>query len=279
MGNATSAALATPPPPQPPTPVVNLPLQRVPTLDGASGLQYSGRVYTNQFNALSADICQGATASLKQIKEVMPNSISTTTLPVDDSTKRIEKAALQAYVANLEGTGRIPGEMPTFDEQMAADKRFYEHVQREYCHYETRYQTALKEFLARVSNPAGVAQADIQDVLETTTGLNQRLNSLLEIVNHVGNERARRVSGRSTKLQEANATLEKQLTVLQQQQALLTTGGGHIRTQEEQLRYSAEKSRAMNIQIMFFVALNVVALGTVLTVYRSVGGGGAAPAP
>jgi hypothetical protein len=279
MGNATSAPIAAPPPPQAPTPVVTLPLQRVPTLDGASGLQYSGRVYTNQFAALSSDICNGASASLRQIKEVMPNSISTTTLPIDDSTKRISQSAIQGYVANLQGTGAVPGEMPTFDEQMAADKKFYDHVQREYCFYETRYQTALKEFLARVSNPAGVSQTEMQNILDTTTGLNQRLNSLLEIINYVGNERARRVSGRSPKLQEANSQLEKRMAVLQQQQALLTTGGGHIRTQEEQMRYSAEKSRAMNVQIMFFVALNVVALGTVMTVYRSLGGGGAPPAP
>jgi hypothetical protein len=37
------------------------------------------------------------------------------------------------------------------------------------------------------------------------------------------------------------------------------------------MRYSAEKNRSMNIQIMFFVALNVVALGTVLTVYKNMG--------
>jgi hypothetical protein len=209
----------------------------------------------------------------------MPNSLSTTTLPVDDSTKRISQSALQGYVSNLQGTGAIPGEMPTFDEQTKADKKFYDHVQREYCFYETRYQAALKEFLARVSNPAGVSQTDLQNILDTTTGLNQRLNSLLEIINYVGNERARRVAGRNPKLQEANTQLEKRMAILQQQQELLTTGGGRIRTQEEQLRYSAEKSHAMNIQIMFFVALNVVALGTVLTVYRSLGGGGVPPAP
>jgi hypothetical protein len=279
MGNATSAPIAAPPPPQAPTPVATLPLQRVPTLDGASGLQYSGRVYTNEFAALSSDICNGASVSLRQIKEIMPNSLSTTTLPVDDSTKRISQSALQGYVSNLQGTGAIPGEMPTFDEQTKADKKFYDHVQREYCFYETRYQAALKEFLARVSNPAGVSQTDLQNILDTTTGLNQRLNSLLEIINYVGNERARRVAGRNPKLQEANTQLEKRMAILQQQQELLTTGGGRIRTQEEQLRYSAEKSHAMNIQIMFFVALNVVALGTVLTVYRSLGGGGVPPAP
>jgi hypothetical protein len=42
------------------------------------------------------------------------------------------------------------------------------------------------------------------------------------------------------------------------------------------MRFSAEKNRAMTIQILFFVGLNVVALGTVLTVYRGLPGGSAA---
>lgn len=277
MGNATSAPIAPPPAPQPPTPVVTLPLQRVPTLDGASGLQYSGRVYTNAFTPLSKDICDGATASLHQIKEIMPTSISTTTLPTDESTKRVSVSALHDYVSNLQSVGKAPGDLPTFDEQAKADTIFYAHIKQEYCFYETRYQTALKELLRRLA--AGVTQAEAQDLLDTTTGLNQRLNSLLEIVSYTGNERARRVEGRSPQLQKANTELEKHMSVLQAQQQQLLSGDSRIRTQEEQVRFSAEKSHAMNIQIMFFVALNVVALGTVLTVYRSVGGGGAAPVP
>jgi hypothetical protein len=47
----------------------------------------------------------------------------------------------------------------------------------------------------------------------------------------------------------------------------LTTGDVKFKTYEEMMRYSKEKNQAMSIQIMFFVALNVVALGTVISVY------------
>jgi hypothetical protein len=63
--------------------------------------------------------------------------------------------------------------------------------------------------------------------------------------------------------------VEAKLAVLAEQKNFLESSDATIQTQQEMLRYSAEKGRAMNIQIMFFVALNVVALGTVLTVYRS----------
>jgi len=275
MGNSQSAP-PPPPAPAPPQPVVNLPLQRVPTLDGASGLHYSGRVYTNQLTALSQDICQGATASVDQINDVMPNSISSTSLPVDDSTKRISTTALQGYVTQLEGTGQIPGQLGTFDDQMAADKAFYASVQSEYCFYETRYVAAITQFLSLVSNPNGADPNATAATLQTVIGLNARLNSLLEIINYVGNDRAQKVNARSPQIDAANQALDQKLAVLQQQKDFLTSSDVRVQTQAEMIRLSAEKARAMNIQIMFFVALNVVALGTVITVYRSTGGAGGA---
>jgi hypothetical protein len=267
MGNITSS----------PTSVASVPLQRTPTYDGTSGLQYSGRVYTNQFAQLSTDICKDASSvTVDQINDVMPNSISTTTLPVDDSTGRISQSAIQGYVENLVGTGAIPGQMATFDQQMQADKTFYGAIQAEYCFYETRYQAALAQFLSLAAQPQGADPNAVQAALDATTALNKRLNSLLEVLNYVGNERARRVNNRGPKIDAANAALDQKLAILRQQQETLTSGVGRVQTQEEMVRYSAEKSRAMNIQIMFFVALNVVALGTVLTVYKSLRPGGGA---
>lgn len=271
MGNQASTPAIQVPPSVQPTPVITLPMQRDPVLDGASGLHYSGRVYTNDFAALGKDICQGATVSVDQINDVMPNSISNPGLPVDATTHRISSNALQAYIANLQSTGAIPGQSGTLDQQMAADRAFYAAVQAEYCFYETRYKAALAEFLTQVSAPQPTTGGNptLQIMLATTVTLNNRLNSLLEIMNYVANERASRVNLRSPQIDAANATLEQKIAVLNQQKDFLEGGQVRKQTQEEMMRYSAEKSRAMNIQIMFFVALNVVALGTVLTVYRS----------
>jgi hypothetical protein len=231
-------------------------------------------VYSNQFSALSTDICKDApSVSADQVNDVMPNSISTTTLSVDDTTGRISQSAIQGYVENLVGTGAIPGQMGTFDQQMQADKTFYGAVQSEYCFYETRYQAALAQFLSLAAQSQGADPNALQAALDSTTALNKRLNSLLEVLNYVGNERARRVNNRGAAIDAANAALDQKLATLRQQQEMLTSGVGRARTQEEMVRFSAEKSRAMNIQIMFFVALNVVALGTVLTVYKSLGPG------
>jgi hypothetical protein len=270
MGNGQSVLPPAPPPPGPPQPVITLPLQRSPVQDGASGLHYSGRIYQNQFIALGgADTCPSTTITPDHINDIMPNSISTTTLTVDESTKRISVEALTAYITNAQNSGLIPGTYDTIDAQMAADKSFYTAVRGEYCFYEARYRAALVQFLNLVAQPGGVDQATVTTALNSAIALNQRLNSLLEIINYVGNDRATRVGQRDAQLDAANKALNANIDVLSKQYTVLSSSDARLQTQSEMIRYTAEKNRAMNIQIMFFVALNVVALGTVLTVFKT----------
>jgi hypothetical protein len=252
----------------PPVPIATLPIQRVPTRDGASGLHYSGRVYSNEFNASSTDLCNGAAVSPDKINDIMPKSISSPTLPIDPSTKRIDAGQLASYVKGLEAQGLVPGKQPSFDKQMTMDSTFYTAVQQEYCFYESRYTAALKQFLTLVSAPQAT---DSGAMLQATVTLNKRLNSLLEIMNYVANSRAKSVNDRAPQITGANEKLQEKLAQLAAQKEFLQNSDVRIRTQEEMMRYSAEKSRAMNIQIVFFVALNVVALGTIITVYKSIG--------
>ena len=247
--------------------VITLPVQRDPTYDGTSGLHYSGRTYANQFNAVSTDICQGTAVSPDKINDVMQGGISTTNLGVDANTKRINRDQLKSYIDSQISAGKIPGKKSAFQEQLAVDAAFYNAVQKEYCFYETRYQAALKMFVDQVASAS--AGADMGGTLNSTIALNTRLNSLLEIINYVGNRRADFVNDRAPQISEANADLQTKIAKLNEQKAFLSKSDVRTRTQEEMVRYSAEKSRAMNIQIMFFVALNVVALGTIITVYKT----------
>ena len=270
MGNGSSSSpLQAPPAPPPPSaavnPVVTLPFTKSPTNDGASGLQYSGQIYANASTQLSSDLCNGATATVDQIGDVFPNGVSSPNLPIDDSTKRISASAIQGHVGQLVSTGVIPGQLADFTQQMAADLAFYQAVQTEYCFYEPRYVAALTQFIQLAAAPQG---ADSSTALQATISINRRLNSLLEVLNYVGNDRAQKVNSRSPQIDAANASLDAKIQVLQQQQEYLTTGDVKIKTYDEMMRYSKEKNHAMSIQIMFFVALNVVALGTVISVYN-----------
>lgn len=268
MGNGSSSQPIPPTPPPPSAavnPVVTLPFTKSPTNEGASGLQYSGQIYANASTQLSSDLCNGATATVDQIGDVFPNGVSSPNLPIDDSTKRISATAIQGHVGQLVSTGVIPGQLADFTQQMAADLAFYQAVQKEYCFYEPRYVAALTQFIQLAAAPQG---ADSSAALQATISINRRLNSLLEVLNYVGNDRAQKVNSRSPQIDAANASLDAKIQVLQQQQEYLTTGDVKIKTYDEMMRYSKEKNHAMSIQIMFFVALNVVALGTVISVYN-----------
>jgi hypothetical protein len=247
---------------------VVLPKGRTPITDGASGLHTGGRMYMNNFSQLSKNICDGTPGGSPD--DIFPNGVSSPSLPIDQSTGRISTSALQGHVSAMIQAGKIPGQNANFNAQVEADKAFYATVQSEYCFYETRYSSALNTFLTQISDPRGMAPADTQKPLNRIVALNRRLNSLLEIIQYVGNDRAQKVNNRSKDIDRANSDLQEKIDILNKQRDYLQDSNVHIRTQEEMMRFSSEKNRAMNIQIMFFVALNIVALGTVATVYSNV---------
>ena len=253
--------------------VATVQLQRSPLYDGTSGLHYSGRLYMNQFDKLAGDICKGAIATAAQVGDVMPGGISRPDLPIDNTTMRISQTALSGYVNGLVASKQIPEQMSSITDQVAADRTFYDSLRKEYCFYEARYKAALAQLIDTISAPGTVDQGQVSGVLTSAKALNMRLNSLLEIMNHVGNDRAQKVNVRNKDIDTTNTRLQTKVAQLKSQREFLSSSDVRVRTQEEMVRYSAEKNRAMSIQIMFFVALNVVALGTVLTVYKGMGPG------
>ena len=208
-------------------------------------------------------MCTG-TVALNKINEVKPNSISTTSIGIDSTTKRLKANELRTYINRLVNDGKIPGKQTGVDTKQA-DAAFYNDIKEEYCYYEMRYIAALKHFITLISTSG----ADVASSLQSTITLNLRLNTLLEIINYVGNMRGNNVNDRTADISKANSSLQEKLNILREQKEFLQNKDVRTRTQEEMLRYSAEKSRAMNIQIVFFVALNIVALGTIITVYKA----------
>jgi hypothetical protein len=71
----------------------------------------------------------------------------------------------------------------------------------------------------------------------------------------------------SSSISTENAELVEKVSKLKAQRDFLQTGESHVRTQEEMIRYTAEKNSSMNNQVIGFVLLNMIAVGIVLTVY------------
>lgn len=227
----------------------------------------------NQVTQMSQPLCGTTTANINQINDVFPNGVAVSSLNTDPVTNRITQAAVASHVTQLQGTGIIPptpvpGANVDITDQIRKDQLFYGKMLSEYCFYEARYKTSLTKFITDVSDTNAGANAGA-DSLQTTINLNKKLNSILEIMNYIGTQRASTVNTRNQTINSQNTDINNKLAQLQQQQNFLQSSDVRLQTQSEMMRYSKEKNSAMNIQIMFFIALNVVALGTMLTVYKN----------
>jgi hypothetical protein len=171
-------------------------------------------------------------------------------------------------VSDLVNQGIIPGIIAKYEDQVKADTAFFMAVKNEYCFYETRYRMALGQFLDAISAQGiDTNSAGFKRTLQQVIDLNIRLNSILEIVAYVGNDRAKHVNQISSNLSNENAELNEKVSKLKAQRDFLQKGESHVRTQEEMIRYTAEKNSSMNNQVIGFVLLNMIAVGVVLTVY------------
>ena len=245
-----------------------LPQMKTGIQDGTSGLHYSGNMYLNQVSQITSPICSGTTVTYDKVDEVFPRGVASSLLTIDPQTQRISTMAIQGHVQSLQNSGVIPGQIADITQQIAKDQVFYAAVRQEYCFYEARYTAALTQFITDVSAPGAEATAGTAS-LAKTVALNKKLNSILEVMNAVGNQRASAVNSRNTAINAANNQINTRLNELKEQQNFLQSSDVRLQTQNEMMRYTKEKNSAMNIQIMFFITLNVVAIGTLLTVYKN----------
>jgi hypothetical protein len=211
-------------------------------------------------------LCSGTPTG--DVGDIFPKGISSPSLVPNPSSGRIDASILMSYVSDLVNTNLAPGRKENYDDQVKADTAFFLAVKNEYCFYEVRYKLALGKFLDAISAPGvDTTSAPFKKIIQQVIALNVRLNSILEIVAYIGNERAGQVNTISSSISTENAALSEKVATLKAQRTILESREGHIRTQEEMIRYSAEKNDSMNQQVIGFVLLNILALGVVVSVY------------
>jgi len=199
---------------------------------------------------------------------LFPNGVSFTDFELNEK-QRIPSEILAVKITDLKTKNLIPEQTLQVDQQIQKDTAFYQKVKQEYCWYENRYSYLLKKYLK-------LLMSDNRDDIQTSvslntavTELNKRLQSLLEIMNAISNERAKRVDNLRTNHNTANTSINKNLDKLADIKRKLGADNLRLTTQREMQRFTEEKNRALRLQVMTFAVLNVVALGVVYTAYRS----------
>jgi hypothetical protein len=210
----------------------------------------------------------------------MTGGVASDSLIPDESSGRVSAALIASHVQTLIGSGIIKsrpmraiagGSSETdTDALKSQDAELHKNMQKEYCYYEQRYRYTLKNFLYKATSRNATDNPEAQRLLRDTKMLNIRLNSVLEVMNFVTQERAEMVNSNTTQANTANTRINSKLDTLNKTYKMLNNDNAIITTQKESVRYTQEKNNYNSNQIAMWTGLNIVALAGIYFVYKSV---------
>lgn len=214
-----------------------------------------------------------------QLLALYPNGIGSESLLPDSSTGRVPVAAIQQYVAKSANLKSRPvlsiatsGSNLTetdMDKLVVNDADLTNQLRLEYCFYEQRYRYALKQFLTKATSRNQSDNSPAQVMLGITKTLNLRLNSILEIMNYMAQDRVNQVNTNKTSINSINQSINAKMAKLSSTYALLNEENAIVQTQKEMVRYTEEKNNYTSNQIAIWATLNIIALGSIAYVYRN----------
>lgn len=202
------------------------------------------------------------------------NGVMSDTLPTDPSTGIITNEAIAAHVTSLMNSGVLP-KVPMddrgnvdMDKLMAQDGKLYSDLQAEFCFYESRYLYALNQFLQAATLRQATDAGPANQYLTITQTLNKRANSVLQVISYLSQKRVGDIMSAKGGIDSMNTDINKKLASLQAGYSLLNKNDAILTTQKEMVRYTEEKNNYTNNKIIVWTALNILAVGAVLYVYR-----------
>jgi len=204
------------------------------------------------------------------VSDTFTNGVSFSGYDLDPKLERVPVEILAIQIQNLKAQtpSLWPQKMDKVDDQIRVDTEFYQKVKKEYCFYENRYSYSLAKFLKLIASNTDADVKLSMAVKDITININKRLQSLLEILNAVANERATRVDGYRANHVIGNKSIGDNITKLAEIKRKLSASNLRLTTQKEMMAYTEEKNRALRVQITVFAVLNVIALGVVYTAYK-----------
>jgi hypothetical protein len=210
----------------------------------------------------------------------MEGGVASDSLVPDESSGRVSAALVGSYVQTLVGSGTIKdrpmrtiaggGKETDTDALKTQDAELHTKLRKEYCYYEQRYRYCLKNFLFKATSRNANDNPEAQRLLGDTKMLNIRLNSVLEVMNFLTQDRVELVNSNTAKANEANTSINSKLDTLNKTYRMLNNDNAIISTQKESVRYTQEKNNYNSNQIALWTSLNVVALAGIYYVYKSV---------
>jgi hypothetical protein len=202
-----------------------------------------------------------------------------TQIPASDreSSGALTAQAIQTLVANLKNTGVVPttngkteASADAFQKKQAA---LLQSVKSEYCFYYSRYKYALIKLLEAIrqgyANSTPDKKQTVEKYLAFTQLFNQKLNDLVQIMDAVTRDMLANTTSMESEIKKVNQTLQEQKDKLAHQHKVIASNEAAKKLNREMVHYTEEKARYTDNLLTLYSALNIVALGLLVYVYKS----------
>lgn len=191
-----------------------------------------------------------------------------------DGNGMLNKNAVQSIVSGLKGSGVIPNAQTTTPELYVKKQQdLLKNVQSEYCFYEARYKYSLQQLFNTIQqgymNNTGDVQTAVQRYLQTTQGLNQRLNDLTQIINGVTDDMLSSTSDLENEIQAFDKQIREQKSKLDAQNKIISSNQAVSELNKQMVKFTEQKAKYSDNLLGLYSFLNIVALGLLVYVYKS----------
>jgi len=207
-------------------------------------------------------------------------------LPLDGFTQTdrdtngiLKPDVIKQYVTSLLSQGKVPKaplvteESRAVEEYMAKDNRFITAVKEEYCFYNSRYKYALRQLITKLQE--GYISSDaakkmvVEDYLNKSRALNTKLNDITQIANEITRTRLQSTQNQNTDINTMNSDLQSRSALLSEQNKVLSSEQATATLYKQMEKYTRERASATNNMLGLYSVMNIVMIGTLFYMYRS----------
>jgi hypothetical protein len=207
-------------------------------------------------------------------------------LPLDGFTQTdrdtngiLKPDVIKQYVTSLLAQGKVPKapavteESRAVEEYMAKDNRFITAVKEEYCFYNSRYKYALRQLITKLQE--GYISSDaakkmvVEDYLNKSRALNMKLNDITQIANEITRVRLQSTQNQNTDINTMNSDLQSRSALLSEQNKVLSSEQATATLYKQMEKYTRERASATNNMLGLYSVMNIVMIGTLFYMYRS----------
>lgn len=194
-----------------------------------------------------------------------------------NSNFMLTQTTITAHVNALEASKIIPSIPPeltdaTLSAYMGKEWAFVQRIQEEYCFYDVRYKYALQQLvnnLTSVYASGATNSPTINTYLQFSQSLNQKLNDLTQIIAEISKRRYTSANGLLKNFGQINKSILESAAKLKKQSDILNSNAGSAKLYKEMIDYTQQKGRYSDNLMNTYMFLNIVALGLMLYIYRS----------